>query len=44
MICSKCGQVMVKLEDGTYDCGCYWEPTQEDPDYPRLEKEMGEWT
>lgn len=36
MICSKCGQVMVRLEDGTLDCGCHF--TDEDYiEYPSIE-------
>jgi hypothetical protein len=34
-ICSKCGQVMVRLEDGTLDCGCFQESS---PDYPGLDQ------
>lgn len=36
-ICKKCGQIMVKLTDGTYDCGCFWEPTQDSPEYGELD-------
>lgn len=37
MKCPKCGQWIVRLEDGTPDCGCYVEPT---PDYPSLDNEV----
>jgi len=36
-ICPKCNQVMVRLEDGTYDCGCPL--VDPDPEYPSLATE-----
>jgi len=35
-ICHKCGQVMVRLEDGTYDCGCRY--PDDEYDYPSIEQ------
>jgi len=37
MKCKKCGQWIVRLEDGTPDCGCYQEP---DPNYPSLDRQV----
>ena len=37
MNCKKCGQAMVRLEDGTLDCGCFQEASQ---DYPSLDRQV----
>ena len=37
MKCSKCRQYMVRLEDGTLDCGCYHEDLN---DYPSLDRRV----
>ena len=36
MICKKCGQVMVRLEDDTLDCGCCYDHDEAPEDYPSL--------
>ena len=36
--CKKCGQIIVRLEDGTPDCGCFVEADQ---NYPSLAKAEG---
>ena len=36
MKCKKCGQWIVRLEDGTPDCGCYVET---DNEYPSVERD-----
>lgn len=42
MYCDKCGQIKVRLTDGTYDCGCITQPdydamSTETEDYPSLD-------
>ena len=38
MKCKKCGQMVVRLEDGTLDCGCYVDPMETPEGYPELDK------
>ena len=40
MKCEKCGELMVRLEDGTLDCGCNHEP---ETGYPGLDTEHEYW-
>jgi ssDNA-binding Zn-finger/Zn-ribbon topoisomerase 1 len=35
--CEKCGQHMVRLEDGTLDCGC---PVEASTEYPSLDRQV----
>jgi len=37
--CKKCGEILVKLSDGTYDCRCArLEADSQNEDYPGLEQ------